>query len=152
MVDHRIIDAVHRQPTSRPRRRPRYRWPREWSVRRLRVGLIAGAAALTAGVAVAVSASQGSPSADRAVAGLRHPSPVVPVGDLLRISMRGWLLVLDHAGREIRRMPGLIGPNGLAEAIQLAPDRRHGRVWVWNAAAKRCQCSVACGPVDHACR
>jgi hypothetical protein len=107
-----------------------------WYLRRRTAGSVAGIVAVVAALALVVGSSLGSTSPRHGVVGFGHPSPVVPVGDLLAISLRGRLLVLNHAGREVKRLPGVIGgPQGLAQAIELAPDRRHAWVSVWNAAA-----------------
>jgi hypothetical protein len=97
-------------------------------------------------VSVAISAvaivlgSSAASTADRRAsrsASFEKRSPaLVPNGDLVAISLRGRVLVLDRAGREVKVLPGRIGPDGLAQAIQLAPDRRHAWVSVWNSRAQ----------------
>jgi hypothetical protein len=106
-----------------------------WCLRRFRAASIAGIAAVNAVLALTVSSTLASTSRRHGVVDLRHAPRVVPVGDLLAVSVHGQLLVLDRAGEEVKRLPGLIGPNGLVQAIELAADRRHAWVSVWNAAA-----------------
>jgi hypothetical protein len=120
----------------------RFAWPfrrydRSRVVRalQLRKGAIAGWMALGLFVAVAAtnpaSARRATVHVDRVGGAL-----AVPNGDLVAITVRGRVLVLTQGGREVRALPGRIGPNGLAESIQLAPDRRHAWVSVWNVATE----------------
>jgi hypothetical protein len=98
------------------------------------VALLVGMAtvALFVSTAGSIASRRSSPVA---FAGNRSAA-VVPAGDLVAISIRGRVLVLNRAGRQLRELPGRIGADGRSQWIQLAPDRRHAWVSVWNIATE----------------
>lgn len=96
--------------------------------RLLGAALAALAAAAFAGVGLHAASSAARPTASRHLAAGAQTRPLVPRGAFLVTNLDGRLLVLDAAGKRLRRLPGTLGRYGAWGGLELAADRRHAFV------------------------